>query len=137
MSTTPGQSPDAALSPPPSSALTASKWKTKEDYLLSYQDRMLPVVDDSCKSVNRLLAISYGMALLVALVFWQGLNELSVFGLKLPLNPHQIPVIVPLLLLGTSFLLSHELLHNSDLTKPCIPVESLQQQRRILMCRMD
>lgn len=84
--------------------------KAREEYLLKYEERLLDALKESCKSVNQLVATCYAVALLVALVVWQSVNELSVFGAKLPLSPRQIPLVAPLVLFALTVLLAHELL---------------------------
>jgi hypothetical protein len=81
-----------------------SKAKTKEEYLIRREDQLLSILRDWYISVNRSVGLSYAIATIVLLVRWQLVKQVSVSGLKLPLDLPEMTIAAPIaLLLTTAF----------------------------------
>lgn len=91
-----------------------SKDKTKEEYLIRREDQLLSILRDWYISVNRSVVLSYAIATIVFLVRWQIVKQLSVSGLKLPLDLPEVTIAAPVGLLLTAAFTDYALVRISS-----------------------
>jgi hypothetical protein len=75
------------------SSKRSDKLKTREDYLLEFERRLLGILKDLEKAIDQKLASAYLLALVVTLVKFNLLMEISVLGIKLDKNTEIVALI--------------------------------------------
>jgi hypothetical protein len=91
-----------------------SKGKTREEYLIRREDQLLSVLRDLYKSVNRGVALSYGIATIVLLVCWQRVKQVSLPGVELPLDVPEVSNLAPIALFLTTVFTDYALVRISS-----------------------
>jgi hypothetical protein len=73
-----------------------SRSKTREEYLIRREDQLLFILRESFQTLNRSVALSYGVAAVVLLVSGQVVHQLNISGLSLPLDLPDVTTAAPL-----------------------------------------
>jgi hypothetical protein len=73
-----------------------SRSKTREEYLIRREDQLLSILRDLYQSVNRSIALSYGVATVVLLVSGRLVHQLNVSGISLPLDLPEVTTASPI-----------------------------------------
>jgi hypothetical protein len=84
--------------------------KSREEYLLKYEERLLTSLGAVYQSVNRTVALMYTTTAIVLLVEWGRVTELNLFGAKLPLNGLEVIVAGPVILSVLAVFLDYSLI---------------------------
>lgn len=87
--------------------------KTREDYLIEFEKKLLGILEDLYKSINRNMVTTYGLALLVGVVCWGAIPEISYSGAKL--KKADVLVFMPLLISAIYILIDYQLLRISTI----------------------
>jgi hypothetical protein len=84
--------------------------KTREEYLIEYESKLVETLRDLYKSVNRSFFISYVLSALVVLVRWGSVSNINLLGAKITISEEEALVYVPILLSLTYVLIDYELI---------------------------
>lgn len=84
--------------------------KTREEYLLEFEKRLLEILKDLFKSINHNFIFAYGLAALVVMVRWGAVSEISVLGSKLALDGRGVLIIIALFVSAIYILVNYQLI---------------------------
>lgn len=89
--------------------------KTREEYLLRFEERLLEILKDLFTSINHNFIVAYGLAALVAMVRWGAVSEISVLGSRLMLDGKGVLVIIALFVSAIYILINFQLIRIAEI----------------------
>lgn len=84
--------------------------KTREEYLIEFEIKLLEILKDLYKSVNYNFAITYGLSILVVFFHLGSVTDINFIGVNLALNKTDMLIFVPILVSIVFILINFQLI---------------------------